>query len=675
MKNIKTVKLEFLRSGPPHNQLLSPLTQYLATAGRHEAVTVQVPYEHQSFLSRLQYLSYRNQLDEHHRQTLREISKDISKILGAIPGLNGDLATDQSNHDTLVHLRLIFSASELALLPFEMGDAPKGFPGEGRPLSLQLTTPLVMTREVRNAQGFHANWTQKPKILFIAAAPPGVGTIPFKAHLLALRKAIDPWLKIKKEDQTDTKRLEKYLHVLPHANLQQIQALCAKESFTHIHILAHGIPVPFQKERFGLALHDVYNPKGMDVVDGERLAVALRCHQRNRQELSHPNVVTLASCDSGQQGTVMFPGGSLANALHNAGIPLVIGSQFPLTKRGSVSMVQDFYSRVLWGHDPRVVLHEIRLNLSKFNKKAHDWASLIAFVSLPDDFDRQLAEFRSQQADQAIQVALDWAHFFLENREQFNQEFGDDQGEELLEKLIGRLNEAIHLIGESDPESDVPLNKQIYNHHEVLARLGSAEKRAAQIFFERGAELASLKNRKTKQNAKVFFYKNKTDDSMRKAINYYQRAYKIRHSNHWGGLQYICLNMIYQLRQNGELIFPFEAWQQIREEALKQTQEGSKVDRAWAFMSLAELYLIGLAVDEKDRPEGLESYQAPIKSAIQLVGRRSYHCYTSMFQFRRYQKDNFLYINEPVAEAAEAAEKMVRLDKDFKPSYPQFPSS
>jgi hypothetical protein len=50
---MKTVTLELLRHGPAHNQLLSPLTQYLALCGNHPAVTVSAPFEHKQMTARL----------------------------------------------------------------------------------------------------------------------------------------------------------------------------------------------------------------------------------------------------------------------------------------------------------------------------------------------------------------------------------------------------------------------------------------------------------------------------------------------------------------------------------------------------------------------------------------------------------------------------------------------
>jgi hypothetical protein len=46
MSDIRSVKLEFLRPGPAHNQLLSPLTPYVAVCGDDGSVTVNMPFEH-----------------------------------------------------------------------------------------------------------------------------------------------------------------------------------------------------------------------------------------------------------------------------------------------------------------------------------------------------------------------------------------------------------------------------------------------------------------------------------------------------------------------------------------------------------------------------------------------------------------------------------------------------
>ena len=56
---MRTITLELLRHGPAHNQLLSPLTPYLALCENHGAVTLHMPFEHSQFMHRLDALGYK----------------------------------------------------------------------------------------------------------------------------------------------------------------------------------------------------------------------------------------------------------------------------------------------------------------------------------------------------------------------------------------------------------------------------------------------------------------------------------------------------------------------------------------------------------------------------------------------------------------------------------------
>src|SRR5215470_1145200 len=117
---IKLVHVEFLRAGPPYNQLLSPLTQYLAISGDSGAGVVSVPYEHSAFERRLRELRYETGAPTDRQAMLHATGVEMGRILGSVPGLPGALAVDPNHTGTLIHLRITLSASELALLPFEV---------------------------------------------------------------------------------------------------------------------------------------------------------------------------------------------------------------------------------------------------------------------------------------------------------------------------------------------------------------------------------------------------------------------------------------------------------------------------------------------------------------------------------------------------------------------------
>ncbi|MDH3639224.1 MAG: hypothetical protein OES09_12305, partial [Gammaproteobacteria bacterium] len=140
------IKLEFVRPGPPHNQLLSPLTPYTALCGEGSPVTLYIPIEHHQLLSRLERLRYvtsdgragvavPNRIRE---ATMSEVGEGVAEILNNIRSLLaeewravGQSVVERDGADkSLVHLRLVLTGSELSLIPFEMGFAPQGFPGE-----------------------------------------------------------------------------------------------------------------------------------------------------------------------------------------------------------------------------------------------------------------------------------------------------------------------------------------------------------------------------------------------------------------------------------------------------------------------------------------------------------------------------------------------------------------
>ena len=365
----RTVTLELLRHGPSNDQLLSPLTAYLALSGNYDAETVHVGFEHVQLLRRMRGLRYQDGRAAE-VSALEEASAEVSRLVASIRSLTAEIPSVPRGHHDVIHLRLVLSASELALLPFELIRSPAGFPGHGQWLSLQTAAPIALTREVRRVSATTIRWPNRPRILVVAARPPGVAAVPLRAHLLALRWALDPWLYTGSGEE-----LARHVTVLARASIAAVRDECARAAgrgapYTHVHVLAHGVPdeaILDGVHGYGLAFHADGDPgrrssesaartssDRLDVVSGTRLAAALRCHPAGPigGELSGPAVVTVASCDSANVGSVIAPGASIAHQLHESGVPLVLASQFPLSVRGSAIMAEVVYSRLLRGEDP-----------------------------------------------------------------------------------------------------------------------------------------------------------------------------------------------------------------------------------------------------------------------------------------------------------------------------------
>lgn len=705
---MRTITLELLRHGPAHNQLLSPLTPYLALCENHGAVTFHVPFEHNQFLHRLSALSYRAKEDARLFQ-LRDTARILGDILSAIPGLTAESSKEEDGVDQLTHLRLILSASELALLPFELALSPDGFPGTGQHLLLQPQMPVCMTREIRRVPGEQLQWPSKPRILFVAATPPGVGPIPLKSHLLALRRVIDPWVWYYAQDKdearcgtrTRAQRVAEHLVVLPEASIEAIEEACATNAFTHVHILAHGVERPSEDgfdRRFYLALHNSHDPAQTDYISGPRLATALRASKRpDSRGLSRPAVVTLASCDSANVGSVAGAGSSIAHALHEAGIPMVVAGQFPLSFEGSVRLVEILYEGMLRGTDPRRLLYDLRRRLYAQFRETHDWASLTTYVSLPPDFEQQISKIQIDQAARNIEAAMSHADkvtgkIFAQNvpplsraarrrragaagelapgsggaKQDGGNEPPDAAGPPDAEKNEeGRLfDQAVEKISQAKGRLERLLQQIPSERSRIHLGLASTEKRQAEIFFS-----ATRRGYVTPQEEAQNLQKSWLH--LTKAHDHYWQSFLLDRSNGWAVAQYLSLEVVLR---NGARVGTFSVeggereaknvdalWslahllnlhdlqsqgREVPPESLlpgKTAVDFQKDQRElaiWAHANLVELYLLTLNMPaHPQRPSPDEAEERALKNVdhlLDLTGRDSFKIYSTRRQIQRY---------------------------------------
>ena len=547
---MRTVTLELLRHGPSHGQLLSRLTPYLALSGNHAAQTVYVPFDHGEWLNCAEQLSYpKGEMDRTAR--VDEVSSKLAEWLGQIPGWlvemnlartpqGGEPKTPAPQEDEPIHLRIVLSSSELALLPFEMTKAPHGLPGAGQPLLLQSQTPICLTREVRRISTPPDVWPVSPRILFVISQ--AGGQVPWRAHLLALRHTIEHWIPGHLERKERLEKVKSYLHVLANASADNIQAACASGNYTHVHILAHGSHYQDgHDKRYGLALYS-RTKEAVDVVSGSRLAAALRPSDEKRlQKLCRPTVVTLAVCEGGQQGGVIGSGGSLAHTLHAADIPVVIASQFPLTFVGSVIMVQRLYGGMLFGDDPRACLLDLRrcLRAQDPGSVGHDWASVVAYASLPPQTLRELFTVKVEAYKRWLFAKYDCLEHELEAWEKKLSE-GDRRV-----KMAGLMEETSKDLEtlcqefEGLAKSGISEEERIW----ILALMGSARKREAVMRFR---ILHSEWRKATTDGEKKAASHEKKGivDCLEKAAGHYRRAFNVNRRKSWPMVQNLALSLL-----------------------------------------------------------------------------------------------------------------------------------
>ena len=174
MTQFHSVKLELLRPGPSHNQLLSPLTAYLALCGEGAPITFRIDLEHRNLLNRLERLRYTTVLEHVRVATVTELGEEVASILSQLPTLLAEISrahgeakcAGASKEPHYVHLSVVLGGSELSLIPFELAFAPQSFPGEGLEFCLQLHLPVIPTRETRRSRPMAAAWdsSTEPKL-------------------------------------------------------------------------------------------------------------------------------------------------------------------------------------------------------------------------------------------------------------------------------------------------------------------------------------------------------------------------------------------------------------------------------------------------------------------------------------------------------------------------------
>lgn len=647
--NIYHIKFEFLRPGPAHNQLLSPLTSYIALCGSEGPVTVHFPFEHRQLLNRLERLRYitsSGAIPQQQREAeVREIGEMIGEVLGKVPSLVSEIGNARAGGKSLAHLRFSLSAYELSLVPFEFAIAPKGLPASGSPLFLQSNMPICLTREVRRDRPLPVSWNRAPRILFAFANPGSLPMVPAQEHLEALRRAVEPWVKWKATPEERVKEVKSLITVVPDATLEKIRQVCGEGKFTHIHILAHGAPFEHAGDRhYGLALCSENDATKPDIVDGERLALTLTGASSEGSAGYRPTLVSLATCDSGNTGSVLTPGGSIAHELHAGGIPWVIASQFPLWMRASSMATEILYRGLLRGDDPRWVLYDMRQRLRTGSANTHDWASIVAYASVPWDFERQVEAFRNRQVRTELEVKFDRAEKIVDASPEGTTAVDKSCADFAeLQSLYGSIRDSLAAWIEALPSSAPSRDRA-----ERLGMNAASEKRMGILFNREGDEDGAKK-------------------AYASACDCYKQAMKADPHNHWVITQYLSLLAVLAGKdEHGSLAREYGNWWiAARQIALWELQSASEEDEAWAHGTLAELEMLGAiyAGPGGNRDEVKRRVVEHCRALCDHAGRDSFPVFSTCRQFQRYRdcwkRDEWQDVAEAAVKALEEGSSWV----------------
>ncbi|AUX44748.1 uncharacterized protein SOCE26_062160 [Sorangium cellulosum] len=255
------------------------------------------------------------------------LAEELRLFLGKL-GWNLDEEILQSALDAgrPVHLTLRLGAAELYALPWEL--VPLG--ATGRPLG---SVPGVLLRyewpDTRTARPEPDPPPEGGRVLFAWSAAGGV--VPAEEHLAAIRRAC---LDGRHPDFDRTR------DVVPHASLGRLREAMRAEPVAVLHLLCHGAQLDPRSGSYGLVL-DADDRSGREIVDARSLQVALADH------LGSLRLVVLCACHGGDPGALDSRLGSVAQALHRAGVPAVVASRYPLAVDASVVLAEAMYRALI----------------------------------------------------------------------------------------------------------------------------------------------------------------------------------------------------------------------------------------------------------------------------------------------------------------------------------------
>lgn len=274
-----------------------------------------------------------------------------------------------------VHITLRSSAAELYALPWELltlrttGQALGALPG----VLLRYEWP-----ETHSAAEQPAPRPDGGRILLAWSA--AAGAVPASAHIEAIKQACQRGHHPFDPDQD-------VLPSLSFARLHAALVRAAREErpVSALHILCHGGQ---RGQTFGLCWDADESDDFGGVVDAGRLRDLLAPHA------GQVRLVVLCACDSGNSGALGNHLGSVAQALHRAGIAAVVASRYPLSVAGSARFCAALYRSLL---GPPSSLESAfvaaRQELGR-DAQSLDWASVQLYARAEDGEDSRPIVFR-----------------------------------------------------------------------------------------------------------------------------------------------------------------------------------------------------------------------------------------------------------------------------------------
>lgn len=291
--------------------------------------------------------------------------------------------------------------------------------------------------EVKSAPRSPASPVDPGRIVFAWSAEGG--DVPAGLHMKAIRDAYDA---------AGGPSGKPSLTIVPHASLKSLREALGKppndpasaggsggqrgagadpleRPVRVLHILCHGIERNPGGDYASLVFCPSTPGDEPDVVDAGALRELLAPYAGSLR------LVVVSACYSGRTGELGSHLGSIVQSIHRVGVPAVIGSRYPLSFGGAITLAEVLYKGLLAEHSP---IAEAFLSVREALKKRAewiDWASLQLYARASDGSALRPFDVRPYRGLQAFRPA---DHPFF---------FGRDED---VERLAGRLRAGERLL-------------------------------------------------------------------------------------------------------------------------------------------------------------------------------------------------------------------------------------
>src|SRR5207248_29300 len=275
--------------------------------------------------------------------------------------------------------------------------------------------------------------------------------------------------------------------------------------------------------------------------------------------------------DGGNPENSILASRGLAQEFQQAGVPIVVASQLPLTFAGSAIMTKVFYQGWMDGKDVREALHDARVALYENPDARHDWVSMVSYVRLPEGYNDYLLDVRLKAELAALETSSRHAAYLLEHNIKDAFQYG--QVIERLQQRIKRLHEFL----EHHKTEGYKSKKEVTQENAGL--LASAYKRLAELFHNRAIDDPERAEHWTKESR----------SALTEARDAYQKGFAHNTSHHWTGVQYLALDAVLTGKMSNTL-----AWYACYLAATTERDSPGtdETTRVWALGSIAELSLL-----------------------------------------------------------------------------------